>query len=345
MSKFDEFLSREGEPMNKVKCLGFFCALFVFVTSSFAAAKLDSVTIGYSSFSGDYTPLWIAIENHLGAKYGLDLKAIYAGRIRPQQLLASGAVPFIVATGTGVLTSHVVGVKDQVIVLTSTNKVPSALFTKTSIKSAEELRGKTVATGRPGAFGDTMVRYILKAKLGLTPDRDVKLVAIGEAVLALPALEKGVVDGASLTLPYTLVAKRMGYRELIDYDKAGVVYPYNTVTTLRTTAAEKPELTEKVVKTMIDAISIFKTDKGKSLAAMKKYMRGASDQIIEDTYEHTRAKTEEVPMPSLDVIKSALEILSYQYPQAKQTDPNLLIDPSFVKRIEQSGFIRALYKK
>ncbi len=331
--------------MNRVKVLVFSCTLLLFVTNCFAAAKLDSVTIGYSSFSGDYAPLWIAIENRLGTKYGLDLKVIYAGRIRPQQLLAGGEVPFIVATGTGVLTSHVLGVKDQVIILVSTNKVPSSLFTKPEIKSAEELRGKTIATGRPGAFGDTMVRYILKAKLGLTPDRDIKLVAIGEAVLAFPALEKGVVDGASLTMPYTLVAKQMGYRELIDYDKAGVVYPYNTVTTLRQTAAKNPELVERVLKTIIDAISIFKTNKEKSLAAMKKYMRGASEQVIEETYEHTRAKTEEVPMPSLDVIKSALEILSYQYPQAKQTDPNLLIDASFVKRIEQSGFIRALYRK
>jgi hypothetical protein len=38
-------------------------------------------------------------------------------------------------------------------------------------------------------------------------------------------------------------------------------------------------------------------------------------------------------------------MLSLQYPQAKQTDPNLIIDPSFVNRIDQSGFIRALYKK
>ena len=42
-------------------------------------------------------------------------------------------------------------------------------------------------------------------------------------------------QAASLTIPFTLIAKKMGYRELVDYDKAGVVYPYNTITTLRQT--------------------------------------------------------------------------------------------------------------
>jgi UDP-N-acetylglucosamine:LPS N-acetylglucosamine transferase len=63
-------------------------------------------------------PLWVAVEEQLGRKHGLELKAIYAGRVRPQQLLASGEVPFVIATGTGALSSHILGVKDQVIILT-----------------------------------------------------------------------------------------------------------------------------------------------------------------------------------------------------------------------------------
>jgi NitT/TauT family transport system substrate-binding protein len=145
----------------------------------FAAASPEALTVGYSSFSGAYLPLWIAVEEGLGKKYGLDLKAIYAGRIRPQQLLATGEVPFVMATGTGALTSHILGVKDQVIIMTTVNRVNSAIFSLPEIKSTEELRGKTVATGRPGAFGDTMVRYVLRAKLGLVPDRDVKMLPIG----------------------------------------------------------------------------------------------------------------------------------------------------------------------
>jgi ABC-type nitrate/sulfonate/bicarbonate transport system substrate-binding protein len=322
--------------------------LFVCVvvpSAGIAAAKLDSVTVGYSTFSGAYLPLWLAVEERLASKYGLDLKAIYAGRIRPQQLLASNDVPYVMASGTGALTSHVLGVKDQVMILVTINKVNSAIFSRPEIKSPEDLRGKTIATGRPGAFGDTMVRYILRAKLGLVPDRDVKMLPIGEAQLAFPALERGIVQAASLTLPYTLIAKKVGYRELVNYDKAGVVYPYNTITTLRQTPIKFPDLTERLLKTLIEASTIAKSDKEKSLAVMKKYMRGASDEILNETYQYTESVTEENPTPSLEIIKAALEILSYEYPKAKETDPNLIIDTTIMKRIEESGFIKAIYKR
>jgi len=83
-----------------------------------AAARLEPVTVAYSTFSGAYLPLWLAVEDQLGRRYGLDIKSVYAGRIRPQQLLASGEVPFVVATGTGALSSQILGIKDQVIILT-----------------------------------------------------------------------------------------------------------------------------------------------------------------------------------------------------------------------------------
>jgi ABC-type nitrate/sulfonate/bicarbonate transport system substrate-binding protein len=66
------------------------CQWFAFACLGHAASQSESLAIGYSSFSGHYVPLWIAIEDHLGKKYGLDLKAVYAGRARPQQLLISG---------------------------------------------------------------------------------------------------------------------------------------------------------------------------------------------------------------------------------------------------------------
>jgi len=77
----------------------------------------------------------------------------------------------------------------------------------------------------------------------------------------------------------------------------------------------------------------------------REYLRSATGDVMEESYQSTVGEMEQVPMPSLVVIKSGLKILSLEYPQAKQTDPNLIIDSSLVRRIEQSGFIDGLYKK
>ena len=189
---------------------------------------------------------------------------MYAGRARPQQLLITGEMLFVVATGTGALTAHVLGVKDQVIVLTFANLVPGVIVVKPEIKSGEDLKGKVIGTGRPGALADTMVRYVLQSKMNLMPDRDVKLLPLGEPAIALQALERGVVDAASFSGPPVLMAKKKGFRELINYEKLGMVYPYNTVTTLRQTVGKKPELLEKVLKSMIEGISSSRLTKRKA---------------------------------------------------------------------------------
>jgi ABC-type nitrate/sulfonate/bicarbonate transport system substrate-binding protein len=332
--------------MKKVVFAG--CLLLVCLMAgrnSFAAARLEPLTIGYSNFTGTYAPLWIAVEEHLGAKHGLDLKAIYAGRIRPQQLLATGEVPIVLATATGTITSHIVGVKDQVLVATISNRVTTSLFSKPDIKNVEGLRGKVIATGRPGAFLDAIVRYVLRSKFGLVPDKDVKFLPSGEPALSYQALERGVVDGAAMSSPYMFIARKAGMRELANFDKLGVEYPYTSVVVLRQTAAKNPDLVERFVKSIVEGIHVFKTNKPKTLAILKRYMKGADDEILEETYQATRNTLEEAPHPSAQVVKQALEMLSLQYPNAKQTDANMIVEPAFMKRIDESGLVRALYKK
>ncbi len=109
--------------------------------------------------------------------------------------------------------------------------------------------------------------------------------------------------------------------------------------------SKNPDLAERLLKTIIEAIFVSKTEKEKSLAVLKKYMKGTPDEILDETYQYSKNVAEEVPTPSLEIVKAALEILSYQYPQAKGTDPNSIIDTSIMKRIEQSGFLKTIYKK
>jgi ABC-type nitrate/sulfonate/bicarbonate transport system substrate-binding protein len=188
-------------------------------------------------------------------------------------LLASGETPFVIASGSGAVTSHVLGVKDQVIVALLSIKVGGGIFSKSEITKPEELKGKLIATGRPGALNDIIVRYVLTRKWGLNPDRDVKLMPVGEPPLMLQALERGVVDATSLTVPANFVARSKGFRELVNYDSVGLAYPMHAVTTLRPTIAKNPQLVEKILKALIEAVAVFKTNKNKSLAVWRKYMR------------------------------------------------------------------------
>ena len=73
------------------------------------------------------------------------------------------------------------------------------------IKTAEQLKGGSVAIALFGGLGDFMTRIALK-RLGLNPVKDVALVQIGGTPERLSALEKGKVQAAMLPQPDIFVA-------------------------------------------------------------------------------------------------------------------------------------------
>ena len=62
-------------------------------SAGFAAAQLDSVTIGFSSFSGFYGPLWLAVEEGVGKKYGVDLRAVTRAESVPSNCSPAAKLP------------------------------------------------------------------------------------------------------------------------------------------------------------------------------------------------------------------------------------------------------------
>lgn len=82
---------------------------------------------------------------------------------------------------------------------------------------------------------------------------------------------------------------------------------------------------------------MFKTNKEKSLLVMRKYLRGTSDEILEETYDYFSANIQKFPYPSIEAIKTALDMLSDEYPLARSVDPHEVADLSFVKQVESGG--------
>ena len=152
------------------------------------------------------------------------------------------------------------------------------------------LEGQNHRDGRPAAFLDATVRYVLRSKFGLD-SRSRREVVAHRRTLSRSA---GVGAGR----------RRRGG----DVDPALVhcaqsrlsgSWPVSTssASSIRTRAwwccgkpsAKNPELVERFLKCIVEGIYIFKTNKAKTLAVFKRYMKGADDEILEETYQaHSR---------------------------------------------------------
>ena len=156
-------------------------ALIFLAVSAAAAPAADQVTTAYQSVTiGSSTPVWIAKDAGFFERQGLDVKIVFVeGSPRTIQTLIAGESQIAESTGPAVLNARAAG-SPVVIVAGYVNVMPYYLIVDSSINSAADLKGKVGANHMPGTAADTVIRIGLKA-LGLDPDRDVSLRAIGRA--------------------------------------------------------------------------------------------------------------------------------------------------------------------
>ena len=95
----------------------------------------------------------------------------------------------------------------MVIVAGYVNVMPYYLIVDNSINSPADLKGKVGANHMPGTAADTVMRIGLKA-LGLDPDRDVSLRAIGNTPMRLQAMSAGVAQ--FMVAQYSSFSRRSG---------------------------------------------------------------------------------------------------------------------------------------
>ena len=68
-------------------------------------------------------------------------------------------------------------------------------------------------------------------------------------------------------------------------------------------------------------------------------------EMLEKTYQVNIAKAFlKVPIPSVGGFKTILDFVAEtRDPKAKNIDPHSILDPSFVKQLDESGFIKSLH--
>ncbi|HEY1266628.1 MAG TPA: ABC transporter substrate-binding protein [Candidatus Binatia bacterium] len=315
--------------------------------SGAASAQLVKLNVGYSAISGDQLPLWVGKEMGIFEKNGLDVQPIFfTGGSTAILALVSGDVPITQVSGPG-LVSSALGGSDAVFVAGGMTSLNYVLMGKPGVTSAEQLKGGSVAISRFGSATDTIARFALR-KVGLTPVKDVTIVQVGSGPDRLAAVLTGRVTAAVLNPPSSFQAEKKGLGVLADVAKMGLVFQHTGPATTRKFIKEHPDIVRRYVKGHVEAVHRMYTDKEGTIKVLAKYMGGGVErEILEKSRENvlTEALLPKKQFPTMEGLKFVIEDLAERDPRAKTAKPEQFVDLTFIKELDQSGFIDGLYKK
>jgi NitT/TauT family transport system substrate-binding protein len=335
---------KRKSPLQVIVCL--FAYLLVF-WSTFAQAQPAKMKVGYSAISEVELPAWVAKETRIFEKNGLDVQLIYfTGGTIAVQALVSGEVPICQVAGPAVVNSVLAG-SDIVMVAGGATSVSYWLMSRPEIKKADQLKGGSVAISAFGTASDFVARYALE-KIGLTPGKDVALVQVGGVPDRLGALLAGKIEAAVLVPPSMFIAQQKGLNILADVAKLGLAFQYTGVATSRRFIREHPDTVRRYVRSQLEAVHRIYTDKETSLKALAKYFGGKVERdILEKSWELLIGGNmlPKKQYPSLEGLKFILAPLAEKNPKARAAKPEDFVDLSFIKELDQSGYIDSLYKR
>ena len=255
--------------------------------------------------------------------------------------LLSRETPISEVAGPSIVSASLRGT-DVVMIAGGVVTTDEWLMTRPDIKTAEQLKGGSVATSIFGGSSDFLSRMALK-KLGLTPVKDVALVQVGGVPERLSALEKGKVQAAMLGVIEALMVQKKGFNALAAASQA---YQAAGVATTRRFIRENADIIRRYVKSQIEAVHRIKTDPEKAKKVLAKYLGPQDKDVLEGRYDYIRVDERLPPKqyPTLEGIKNILESLAEADPKAKAAKPEDFVDMRFIKELDDSGFIAELYK-
>jgi hypothetical protein len=91
----------------------------------------------------------------------------------------------------------------------------------------------------------------------------------------------------------------------------------------------------------------IKTDRELAQRVLVKYLGPQDKQILEKTYDDISSDEKLPPKqyPTLEGLKTIIDPLADTDAKAKAAKPEDFVDMSFIRELEQSGYIDSLYKK
>lgn len=323
-----------------------FSSLFMVFLSAVTAAEPVKVLMAYGAISNNTEPLWIAREQGIYRKYGIDAEQVFIIAGRAMQAMLAGQVPVATVGATHVVNANTAG-GDFVMILGMQNSLDYLFIARPNIKSAEDLKGKKIAIGTP-AGSASVATYVALDYLGLNPRRDnIVLLGVGGVPERLGALRAGSVEATSLSPEFGQVVVSEGYRVLLNTAKENVPFQSSGLVVSRSFIKSNPQLVENLVKATVEGVAFVHRPGNKEivLKSLARNLRLSKPDQVEKAYQNLIAELPKKPCPTMAGVASVIRLMAQHGLNAKasQVKPEDVADMSYCKRLEDGGFFKSLY--
>jgi len=316
--------------------------LSICADSAWAADKLNTAYI--STTPGSSSVLWVDKDAKIFDKYGIDATIIFiSGSIRGIQSILAGEIPIGEGGGPGLASARLAG-GDVVAIAGNVNVLPYYLVAQPNIKKPEDLRGKIGGNHIAGTTAEFALKVGLK-KIGIDPSKDVNLRVIGGSIERMVALQKRIVDFTVVTEAGKAMAEKLGYPTVVDMVALKIPFPQNGIFTSTKLIRDNPDFVRRYMRAYVEAIHFYKTHKEDTIKSMRKYSRVDDRKSLDEAWDWHVKFMPDAPYPPPDGYQLVLQDMAEKNPKAAQADIKDYIDARFVKELEDSGFIKALYRK
>lgn len=302
------------------------------------AAAPSTIRVGYPQLNGGQIPLWNIPEQKLDQKYGLDIKPVYIpGGVRLTQSALSGSVD-IALTGGAAINAMLSGA-EMIYVGMPVPTYAFSLYARPEIKDVTDLRGKTLGVITKGASSDHASIALLR-QYKMT-QHDLKVLYFSRQEDALAALHQGLVQAAVHSPPTTLMARRLGYKELVNIGSLKLPYPFMGIAIRRSALQQNPETIRGFLKAFLAGLKMAMEQPELSKRAAAKYLATKDQEIIDEAYKGFAPLFPKIPYVTDEAIRSALSVTDH--PKAASANPKDFYDNRFLQELESSGFVKELY--
>ena len=222
---------------------------------SAAAPAPTKIVFAYASMVARTSFIWIAKEQGIFAKYGLDPELILMSR-GPVLItgLTSGDVQIGNTGGTAALNAAVGGV-DLKLVATFNSRWVNNLVARPGIQSTKDLARKRFGVSSVGGT-QWMGTMLWLEHLGLDAQKDdIHFLVIGDQTLLAQALESGTIDAANLDSGFSRKLKQRGFSVLTDASKANLPIVSQGIVVTAEYLRKQPRLVQEVLEALIEGLA------------------------------------------------------------------------------------------